>query len=249
MKTLKLFAVMLISAGLLFFFSCDKKSSDENSGITVTISSPDNGSTYNMLDKITFVGNASDEQDGTLTGNTLTWSSNIDGELGTGTEISIYLSPGTHTVTLLATDSDANEKSAKINVTVNLPVLGACTYDLNGTWNFTTSNATHTGICPAGTNSSGTCEISQTANLLTLVFTSGWVCDPVSMCTYEGFCSGNTYGFANSDVVDDEGGVATNTISLTASSENTLSGVSASTYVLEDFVCAWGYDVVFTRAD
>ena len=251
MKTKLLTTALIFSTGIIIFCSCDNNKSDDKneSGLTVNITNPPDGSQYTVVQSVDLSGTATDIEDGSLSGNSLTWESNIDGQIGIGKEVSTFLSPGTHTITLTAKDSDENKESASITVIVETPAFGSCSYDLTGTWNFTTSNATHSGYCPAGNNSSGTCVISQTGNMLTLTFMSGWTCDPVSMCTYVGACTGDVYTFSNSDDVDDEGGVATNAIYLTATSENTLSGSSASMYVIDNFTCTWGYDAVFTKAE
>ena len=57
---------------------------------------------------IPFIGEATDPEDGDLDGMALVWTSDLDGEIGTGKEFSAALSEGTHTVTLTATDSDGN---------------------------------------------------------------------------------------------------------------------------------------------
>jgi len=65
-----------------------------------------------------FIGQAEDNEDGTLSGSSLTWSSSIDGQLGSGVEINIQLSEGNHTIMLSAIDSNGNENTANINITV-----------------------------------------------------------------------------------------------------------------------------------
>ena len=74
---------------------------------TIVVSVPANGATFNEGEIITFTGSASDPEDGALTGAALVWSSNIDGQIGTGGSFTRDdLSPGTHTITLTATDSE-----------------------------------------------------------------------------------------------------------------------------------------------
>lgn len=78
---------------------------------------------------LTLSGQASDPEDGTLTGASLEWRSNIDGLLGSGTDIQATLSgppvqcnPESipHTITLKAKDSDGHEVSVKITVWVGI---------------------------------------------------------------------------------------------------------------------------------
>ena len=60
-----------------------------------------------------------DPEDGFLDGGAMHWSSSRDGDLGTGASLHVYdLSIGTHTISMLATDSDGNELADSITVTV-----------------------------------------------------------------------------------------------------------------------------------
>lgn len=87
---------------------------------TATIASPADGSSYNSGDSIIFQGSATDTEDGTLTGASLVWSSDVDGQIGTGLTVSTSsLSTGTHVITLTATDSNSEEGTDSIVVTIN----------------------------------------------------------------------------------------------------------------------------------
>ena len=57
---------------------------------------------------IPFTGSAMDLEDGALTGASLVWTSNLEGEFGQGADFRAMLSVGQHTVTLTATDSEGN---------------------------------------------------------------------------------------------------------------------------------------------
>jgi len=73
---------------------------------SVIIHSPLNGAQFEVGQEITFTGSAQDFQDGELTGGSLVWTSNIDDEIGTGTEFKIdSLEEGIHTITLTAKNS------------------------------------------------------------------------------------------------------------------------------------------------
>lgn len=76
--------------------------------VATIISPPDNAQFF-VLDKISFIGSATDLEDGTLNGTSLVWTSSIDGNIGTGDSF-VYdsLSAGTHLITLTATDSDGD---------------------------------------------------------------------------------------------------------------------------------------------
>jgi len=99
-----------------------------------------NNITYTSDTIIILTGTASDPEDGTLSANSLIWKSSKDGNLGSGTNISISLSVGAHTITLTATDSKGltytdfvtilvqSSKQISINsppqVTINSPSSG-----------------------------------------------------------------------------------------------------------------------------
>jgi uncharacterized protein (TIGR03437 family) len=80
-------------------------------------------------DNAVFVGNQAillrgagyDNEDGALAGANLTWSSDLNGNLGTGRQLSVdasTLREGTHTVTLTARDSDGGTGTSTIRVRV-----------------------------------------------------------------------------------------------------------------------------------
>ncbi len=71
---------------------------------TVAIVSPVNGFSAAAGSVVSFSGNAADAQDGDLSAS-LTWTSTIDGPIGTGASFAVALSPGVHTITAAATDS------------------------------------------------------------------------------------------------------------------------------------------------
>jgi serine protease len=78
--------------------------------------------------QVTLQAVAIDPEDGALTGQSLEWSSSIDGALGTGTSMQVVLSAPTnlcyghnqHTITLKATDSDGHAVSAKSKIYVGI---------------------------------------------------------------------------------------------------------------------------------
>lgn len=102
----------------------------------VNITAPTNGTTFNadMNDgtswykQVTLTGNASDPEDGTLSGTSLVWTTRIDGgapvTLGTGTSLSVKLRApacfgNPHQITLTATDSAANSSTTSVGVSVS----------------------------------------------------------------------------------------------------------------------------------
>ena len=55
-----------------------------------------------------------------MAGGSLVWTSTLDGQIGTGVSFSRSdLSPGTHEITLTATDSDGAAGTASVSITVN----------------------------------------------------------------------------------------------------------------------------------
>lgn len=93
-----------------------------NQAPTASISSPANGTSFTQGASVTFIGAGSDPEDGALSGTSLTWSSNINGAIGTGTSFSTTtLSAGTHTITLTATDSKGATASATRSITITIP--------------------------------------------------------------------------------------------------------------------------------
>ncbi len=89
---------------------------------TVTLLQPTTGSVFYDGDDVTLQASATDPEDGTLTGSGLSWSSDLDGSLGTGTSLTVStLSVGSHSLTVTAEDSDGAQAAASVAVSV-LPV-------------------------------------------------------------------------------------------------------------------------------
>ncbi len=91
----------------------------ETKSPAVTLTSPADGATFYPAQLVTFQGSAYDPEDGQLSGSDLTWSSDVDGNLGTGTMTStVNLSTGEHTITLRATDSGGQWTEVQHTITV-----------------------------------------------------------------------------------------------------------------------------------
>jgi len=110
------FIMMLCMAVLLQAAGCKP---------VVTITSPTDGASFEYGADIDFAGSATDSKDGELTGAALVWTSDIDGQIGTGTVFTEYdLSPGTHTITLTATNSQGESDAKSVTITVKQQPAG-----------------------------------------------------------------------------------------------------------------------------
>lgn len=90
----------------------------ENAVPSASILSPEEGATLRGAGPHELVGSGSDAEDGNLSGAALRWSSNVDGELGTGSLVRARLSAGEHRLSLDVTDSGGKQARAQISVTV-----------------------------------------------------------------------------------------------------------------------------------
>ena len=99
----------------------------------VAITAPAAGFAQAAANPIQLIGYAYDPDDGVLKGAALQWSSNLQGNLGTGSPLSVRLNPGTHNITLTGTDSDGNSVSATVSVLIGgaRPVLTLNTTSLS----------------------------------------------------------------------------------------------------------------------
>ncbi len=85
----------------------------------VEITNPVSGSSFTQGENITFSGNSTDAEDGNLTGNSLVWTSDKDGQIGTGASFSYSdLSINNHIIKLTATDHDNNKTSKEISISI-----------------------------------------------------------------------------------------------------------------------------------
>ncbi len=124
-----------LSGGLhnITFMATDSKGGSANSSIqitvidtntistipTVNINSPEDQTAYGVDSLITFSGTAVDATDGSLSGTSVVWSSNTDGQIGTGTSFNLNgLTLGTHTITMTATNSLSIEGSDLVQMII-----------------------------------------------------------------------------------------------------------------------------------
>jgi hypothetical protein len=92
-----------------------------NAPPTVTISTSEDGAGFDPGDAITFIGSASDLEDGDLTAG-LAWQSSLDGPIGSGASFTRSdLSAGRHTITATVSDSGGLSGSSQVTITINAP--------------------------------------------------------------------------------------------------------------------------------
>jgi hypothetical protein len=133
-----------------------------------------------------------------------------------------------------------------LSLVLVFPTL-ATAQDLTGTWSYATQKSWKKGPCPMMSGESkGVLAIKVTEKkTFTLVFKTGRKCRPKSMCTFKGTVKGPKYVGKNSAKVDNEGGTATNTITLVAKSKKEAEGSSHSKYKHPGgMVCTWGSKVI-----
>jgi len=90
-----------------------------NKAPRVWIVSPEEGASYVRGQSVALVANSIDVEDGSLDDAALSWSSNLSGVLGTGRMLHASdLVPGTHVITLTATDSGEATDTEEITISV-----------------------------------------------------------------------------------------------------------------------------------
>jgi len=111
-----------VSGGVLNVFnSLVAAGENPNTAPTVDIKSPASGGSYQQGVSISFSGSAVDPEDGDIS-DAIVWTSNLDGEIGTGANISVSdLSVGGHIITASATDGGGLSGNDSISLTITAP--------------------------------------------------------------------------------------------------------------------------------
>jgi hypothetical protein len=203
-----------------------------NTAPVASIDFPKEGNSYLEGDSISFSGAGLDSEDGSLTGQALSWTS--DGSIiGYGQMFqSSTLSVGTHAITLTATDSGGLSHQT----TVNIMVTPAQAADMSGTWYYYTTDTWSQGNCPTGSASQGTLTISQSGNNFTLT---------MSRMTFTGAVVNNYYACSNTSQI--EGGTQTTTLGFQRQSDTSASGTSTTVATFTETSCQWGSSLYLYR--
>ena len=118
-------ALVRVILALSLAAGCKSSTEPRNDPPTAHITQPTGVLTVAESAAVIFKGNASDPEDGALSGASLAWSSNLNGALGTGDSIQITtLSAGNQVITLTATDSKGLTATATVSLTVTPFVPG-----------------------------------------------------------------------------------------------------------------------------
>ena len=88
----------------------------ESKGPQALILTPQDNARIPPSTPLILEGYAFDLEDANLAGSALEWSSSLDGLLGIGSSVLANLSPGSHDITFVATDSDGNIGTDGVNV-------------------------------------------------------------------------------------------------------------------------------------
>ncbi|MCP5004425.1 MAG: hypothetical protein GY941_10895, partial [Planctomycetes bacterium] len=135
-----------------------------NGGPSVSITSPADGTGVNDGTSITFIGTASDVEDGDLT-SSVSWSSSLDGALGSGGSVASTLSVGTHTITASVSDSGGLPASDASTVTVNGGPSVSITSPADGTTVNDGTSITFTGTASDVEDGDLTSSVSWSSSL------------------------------------------------------------------------------------
>ncbi len=131
-----------------------------NEAPTVVISSPADGSSFDSGASISFTGTASDAEDEDLTGG-LVWTSDLDGQIGTGGNFSATLNDGTHSITAAVTDSGGLTGSDSITITVGSQPPSSNMYVWDIAWSTKGPHLAVTVTVRADSDADGTAEATD----------------------------------------------------------------------------------------
>ncbi len=179
----------------------------------VSITSPADGASFDSGASITFEGSASDTEDGDLTSN-LSWTSDIDGAIGTGGSFTTTLSDGSHTITASVTDTDGNSASDSVSITVvNNPPSVSITSPADGASFDSGASVTFEGTASDTEDGDLTSDLSWTSDIDGAIGTGGSFTTTLSDGSHT----------ITASVTDSDGKSGESTISITIGNAPTVS--------------------------
>lgn len=214
-----------------------------NNAPVVTVNSPADGAIFTLNSTVSMSGSALDTEDGDISG-FISWESNLDGPLGTGSSVSQILSVGTHIIIAQVTDSGGINGTDFITVTVlnvsNLPPSVTITSPVNG----------YTRVEGATVPFAGSASDPEDGDISASL---EWTSDLMPGVTLG---TGSTFGTTSlvvgthtisATATDSEGetGVATITVTITSSSVNTPPTVNVTSSP-DGFSFSYGTIITFT---
>lgn len=98
---------------------------DPNTAPTCTITDPGSGSAYDFTETVTLAAEATDAEDGDLSGASVVWTSDLEGSaLGQGSKLQpSFTVQGTHTITCTATDADGATGTDSVTLEIISPLV------------------------------------------------------------------------------------------------------------------------------
>jgi len=163
------FGICLFRATESFVKPAECPTAPQNNAPVPIITLPTPGTSVPAGTNVAFTGSASDQEDGVLTPS-MTWTSSLQGALGTGGSFSRSdLVAGTHVVTASITDSLGSVGSATVSVTIQSPPNTAPTVTIlsppNGTSVIQGSSVTFTATALDTQDGSVSANLAWTSNL------------------------------------------------------------------------------------
>lgn len=127
---------------------------------------------------------------------------------------------------VLVTGAAMGQEAADIPIAPIVPgldkdiLVNPADFDISGVWEYSSDIPT-----------AGILEITAMNGAVALELVSGAVCEPETMCSFDGAIQDKALVVSNSAIVDDEGGSATNALAIYFLSETDAMGSGSSRYV------------------
>ena len=134
--------VLTILSIMASFNNCEENDvTTPKESLTATITSPISNTPFSYGDTITFSGSGTDPEDGILHPDSLKWTSDKDGQIGSGTSfVKDDLSISRHVITLAVSDSDGNSDYDNVTITINIDGNDYYPIDIGNVWNYNIAN-------------------------------------------------------------------------------------------------------------